>query len=341
MCHQRSAQCVINSHDGDSVKTEGFSSTTIDGVVGAALHGMRIDRAVAITADVSRSQALQLIRNRAVTIDGVAVISNSKRISKNQRLVIAVFDNETQSAPLADDTVEFAVVYCDEDVAVINKPAGLVVHPGVGNLYGTLVNGLLACYPWIADVGETSRPGIVHRLDRDTSGLLMVALNAHAYDSLTAQLRTREPERSYFALVWGHLDDDAGMVDAPVGRSNRNPTRMVVTERGKSAITCYEVHERFVQPDVVSLLSCQLKTGRTHQIRVHLQAIGHPVVGDIVYRGQSSGTFRIKRPFLHAKSLAFSHPSTGKTMRFTCDLPDELAAVLTACTAIQGSDEWS
>ncbi len=234
------------------------------------------------------------------------------------------------AAPLGDPEVRVDVRYADDDVIVVAKPAGLVVHPGAGHAGGTLVNGLLARYPEIAGLGDEMRPGIVHRLDRDTSGLLVAARSARGYESLIDQIASRTVDRRYVALVWGVMDSPRGIVDAPIGRSTARRTRMAVRESGKAARTAYEVRDTFSDP-VCSLLDCRLETGRTHQIRVHLSAIGHPVVGDATYGG-SRDSIRLDRPFLHASELAFDQPATGERLAFTDALPAELAAVLDRLT---------
>ena len=218
------------------------------------------------------------------------------------------------------------MVHADADVIVVDKPAGLVVHPGAGNEGGTLVNGLLHAFPELAAVGDPARPGIVHRLDRGTSGLLVVARTPAAYDALVGQLSRREVERRYAALVWGVPESGAGLVDAPVGRSPRDPTRMAVVAGGRDARTRYEVRTAFERP-ASALLTCRLETGRTHQIRVHLAAIGHPVVGDATYGG-ARAALALDRPFLHAEQLAFDHPTTGARLSFASALPADLEAVL-------------
>ena len=221
----------------------------------------------------------------------------------------------------------FTVRYEDADVIVIAKQVGLVVHPGSGHEHGTLVHGLLNRYPEIVEVGDRERPGIVHRLDRDTSGLMVVARTPVAYDALVEALARRDVEREYVALVWGHPENPRGVIDAPIGRSMNRRTRMAVRTEGKEARTVYEVEEWFSVPEV-ALLECRLETGRTHQIRVHLSAIGHPVVGDGAYRGNRSGV-ELHRPFLHARRLSFTHPVTGEAMTFEEPLPEDLATVLT------------
>jgi 23S rRNA pseudouridine1911/1915/1917 synthase len=219
------------------------------------------------------------------------------------------------------------VVYTDDQVIVVDKPAGQVVHPGAGQTAGTLVNGLLALFPEIASVGSPERPGIVHRLDKGTSGLLVVARTPSAYDALVGQLAERTVERRYLALVWGRFDSAAGAVDAPVGRGFANPTRMAVSASGRPARTSYRVLQLFTQPANATLVACKLETGRTHQVRVHLAAIGHPVVGDDRYGGARPSIDPV-RPFLHATQLGFDHPATGERLRFTSALPRELEKVL-------------
>jgi 23S rRNA pseudouridine1911/1915/1917 synthase len=220
------------------------------------------------------------------------------------------------------------VVYEDADVLVVDKPPGLVVHPGAGQSAGTLVNGLLARHPELAGVGEAHRPGIVHRLDRDTSGLLVVALTPTAYTTLVGALGDRRVERRYSALVWGVPEAPRGVIDAPIGRSPRQPTRQAVVAGGRPARTRYEVRARYDLPAELALLRCRLETGRTHQIRVHLASIGHPVVGDRDYGG-GRDALDVPRPFLHAEHLAFEHPATGAPMAIDAPLPADLATVLT------------
>jgi 23S rRNA pseudouridine1911/1915/1917 synthase len=221
-------------------------------------------------------------------------------------------------------------VHEDDDLLVLDKPAGLVVHPGAGRATGTLVHGLLAAYPEVAGVGsDPSRPGIVHRLDKGTSGLLLVARTQRAYEALVAALSAREVHRRYRALVWGHVAAASGLIDAPIGRSTREPTRMSVDVRGKEARTRYDVLRHATEPVEVTELACTLETGRTHQIRVHLRSIGHPVVGDARYGGNRQ-SLPLDRPFLHAAGLDLAHPVTGQALSFESPLPPDLQAVLSA-----------
>jgi 23S rRNA pseudouridine1911/1915/1917 synthase len=291
--------------------------------VPAALAGERVDRAVALLTGWSRSDVQHLVERDAVLVDG-------RPVAKSHRLetdaLVEVLDAPAGAQPPAPEAVEVTVVYDDADVIVVDKPAGLVVHPGAGNADGTLVNGLLARYPDLVGVGDAARPGIVHRLDRDTSGLLVVARTAAAYDALVEQLTERSVDREYQALVWGTPKSSRGVIDAPIGRSEARRTRMAVRDEGRPARTRYEVIATYESPNC-SRLVCHLETGRTHQIRVHLSAIKHPVVGDGTYGGRREA-LSLDRPFLHAAALAFDHPRTGERVSFTSPLPADLAAVL-------------
>jgi 23S rRNA pseudouridine1911/1915/1917 synthase len=294
--------------------------------VPAALAGERVDRAVALLTGWSRSEVQSLIAAEAVLVDG-APVAKSRKLEEGE-VVEVLAEPPSPGLPAPDPSIEVTVRHEDDDVVVIAKPAGLVVYPGAGHPDGTLVNGVLARYPELADVGDPNRPGIVHRLDRDTSGLLVVARTQDAYDALVGMLAAHEVSRVYLALVWGHLESPRGVVDAPIGRSTRRPTRMTVREGGRVARTAYATEAEYTVP-AVSLVRCELETGRTHQIRVHLQAIGHPVVGDAAYGGSRPGLV-LDRPFLHATALEFAHPVTGVIVRVEEPLPAELTAVLAA-----------
>jgi 23S rRNA pseudouridine1911/1915/1917 synthase len=299
---------------------------TVDEEIPAALAGERLDRVVALVTGLSRRDAAALVDAGEVLVNGRARTGRADRVAEGDALVVRWAPPVAQ-LPEPDPSVTVPVVHEDADVVVVDKPPGLVVHPGAGHTTGTLVHGLLARYPEVAGVGDPARPGIVHRLDRETSGLLMVARSPRAYESLVGQLADRAVGRRYTALVWGAPAVAHGTVEAPVGRSGRDPTRMAVSERGRPAITHYRVERRYTDPVEVTLLACRLETGRTHQIRVHLEAIGHPVVGDDRYRGVRS-TLAVPRLFLHAAELAFAHPGTGEERSFTSPLPDDLATIL-------------
>jgi 23S rRNA pseudouridine1911/1915/1917 synthase len=292
-------------------------------VVPGTLAGERLDRAVALLTGWSRADVADLVEREQVLVNGRAV-AKSRRLVEGE--VVELLGEPTPVGLPQPEAMPLVVVHEDPDVVVIDKPAGLVVHAGAGHPDGTLVNGLLARYPEIATVGDPARPGIVHRLDAHTSGLLVVARSAAAYDALVAALGARIVDRGYRALVWGIPDATSGLVDAPIGRSVRRPPRMAVREGGRPARTRYEIEQPFPAAGV-SLLRCRLETGRTHQIRVHLSAIGHPVVGDAAYGGIRAA-ITLDRPFLHAASLGFEHPTTGEALAFTSDLPPELTDVL-------------
>ncbi len=300
--------------------------------VPSALDGERLDRVVALLADVSRSVAAELIAEGAVQIDGLESRSGKVRLGAGASVAIDTTKIRAPVPPEADDRIEFGVVHEDEAIVVVDKPAGLVVHPGAGNPDGTLVNGLLSRFPEIAAVGAPERPGIVHRLDAGSSGLLVVARTAAASESLISQFAAHTATRRYIALVWGHPAATHGIVDAPIGRDPADPTRMAVVADGRPARTEYEVVENLVGSGDVALLGCRLETGRTHQIRVHLAAVGHPLVGDTVY-GAGRSTLGLARPFLHAAELSFDHPTTGERLTFASELPADLAQLLTTLRA--------
>lgn len=315
---------------GDGIGEGAADGPLVHEIVPSALDGERIDRVVALLADVSRSRAGVAIDAGAVRLDGVVVTQRSRKVRVGEDLVLIGLEREAAHVPVGDRSVAVEVLYEDDDVVVVDKPAGLVVHPGAGNLDGTLVNGLLARYPEMTDVGSAARPGIVHRLDLGTSGALAVARTQAAYDSLVGQLAERTVGRRYLALVWGRPEASSGVVDAPIGRSTKDRTRMAVVGSGRPARTHYDVEETRSEP-ATSLLRCRLETGRTHQIRVHLSAIGHPLVGDRAYGGDRDGLPDgppLDRPFLHAAHLAFDHPVTGERRTFDAPLPNDLLALM-------------
>jgi 23S rRNA pseudouridine1911/1915/1917 synthase len=303
-----------------------------------ALDGERVDRAVALLTGLTRTEVAGLVEDGAVDIDGRAVTVRGRRVHTGQALAVRVPASVIPDLHLeADPTVVFTVVHEDDDIVVIDKPAGLVVHPGAG--LGECGHvGVVGEEPLHQRAGPVAgaevRPGIVHRLDKGTSGLLVVARTVEARRSLVAQLMDHSVQRVYTTVVVGTVDSDEGVIDAPLGRSGRDPTRITVDASGREARTRYRVEARFVEPGPATRLECRLETGRTHQIRVHLAAIGHPVLGDERY---SRGTPEVlggwrplagDRPFLHARRLAFVHPRTGIEMRFESELPADLAEVL-------------
>lgn len=293
----------------------------------ASLAGVRIDRVVSLIADISRNAAAVLIEAGGVSVDGSVVSSGKEKMIEGQSIVIDVAQAKGPELPAADTTKAMDVVYVDDDVIVVNKEAGVVVHPGAGNQSGTMVNFLLAGYPDIAGVGDPMRPGLVHRLDAGTTGLIVVARTEQAYESLVEQLSSRSVTRVYSVLVWGNPISLNGVIDAPIGRDQRDPTRMAVVVDGRASRTHYAVQQSFHDPKDAALVECRLETGRTHQIRVHLASIGHPVVGDATYGGVRAG-LRAGRPMLHAKELAFDHPRTGERRTFTTPIPQDFSALL-------------
>jgi len=296
----------------------------------ASLAGERLDRVVALIADVSRAIAAVLVEVGGVTVDGKPAVSGKVKVVEGQEVGIDPSLIPRPQLPAADPDVRVDIVYSDDQVIVVDKPAGLIVHPGAGNPRGTLINGLLVDFPEIADVGDPMRPGVVHRLDAGTTGLMMVARTAVAYEGLVGMLSRREVGRRYAALVWGHPAQQSGIIDAPIGRDHRDPTKMAVVVDGKHARTRYEVVERFTSPRDVALVTCTLETGRTHQIRVHLESIGHPVVGDATYGGARS-VLAAPRPMLHAEHLEFVHPVSGRVLSFDAPIPADMRAVIDRC----------
>lgn len=295
-------------------------------VIPDPLNGERVDRVVSLMLGVSRSEAAAAIEGQLVQLDGSLVTKGSQRVSTDQELVVddAALEHDDSIAPDPEVVVDY--VHVDPHVFVVNKRPGQIVHPGSGHDRGTIVQGVLATYPEIETVGQMKRPGVVHRLDKGTSGVFMIARTELAYESLTEQLRDRTVARRYLTVAWGHASTPRGVVEAPIGRAVRDPTRMVVRNDGKPARTSYAVEAAWDDP-VVSLLACTLDTGRTHQIRVHLDAINHPVVGDARYGG-GRAALGLDRPALHASELGFTHPETGEWLEFSVSLPDDMAALL-------------
>lgn len=296
-----------------------------------ALDGERVDRIVSLLADISRSVARELVAIGGVAIDGVVEMSGKIRLREGQNISIDIAKIPPPQLPQPDASVLIDVVYSDDSIIVVNKQPGLVVHPGAGNPAGTLVNGVLALFPEVAHVGEVMRPGIVHRLDSGTSGLMVVARTQDAYEHLVAEMSEHDVTREYVALAWGHFDADSGVIDADIGRDPRDPLKMAVVHDGKWARTHFVVEEVFDEPVDLSLVKCSLETGRTHQIRVHLAAVSHAVVGDATYGGAKSSLVA-PRPMLHARHLAFRHPRTGEEMAFDVPIPQDMATVIARCS---------
>ncbi|EMF0261729.1 RluA family pseudouridine synthase [Enterococcus hirae] len=274
----------------------------------------RIDKVLTgLFNDYSRSQIQLWLKDGAVSVNGQVVKANYK-VKKNDEIVIAVPEPETLSIEAEDIPLE--IVYEDEAVAVVNKPQGMVVHPSAGHPNGTMVNALMYHVKDLSSINGVIRPGIVHRIDKDTSGLLMVAKNDLAHESLAKQLKDKTSLRKYVALVHGVIPHEKGTINAPIGRSKVNRKMQAVREDGKPAVTHFDVLERF---NDFTLVELTLETGRTHQIRVHMKYIGYPLAGDPVYG--PSKTLKGNGQFLHAKLLGFTHPITGQEMVFEAPLP--------------------
>ena len=313
------------------------SGTTKCLSVSESHSGERLDQFVgAHVPDLSRSRAKKLILDGFITVNDEAA-KPSKVVSSGDNVVVHV--PVLEEAVPVPEPIPLEVVYEDADLLVVNKPAGMVVHPAPGSTHGTLVNAILHHCGNALSVAGTKRPGIVHRLDKDTSGLLMVAKSDIGYRSLSKQVKERSVERMYLALVAGTFKEPEGTIDAPIGRSIRDRKRMAVTGvRGRTAVTRFRVRENF---DAASLLEVRLETGRTHQIRVHMAFTGHPMLGDKKYGAGMKGRARYPQPVqaairdlkgqaLHAAGLGFVHPATGERMHFESPVRDDFKTLLEA-----------
>ena len=284
----------------------------------------RLDSALSrLVPALSRSQIQRLIGQGSVTRAGIPVKKNEKLPAGT---VLELEIPEIRETPLEAQQIPLEVCYEDADVIVVNKPKGLVVHPAPGHPDGTLVNALLAhCGDSLSGIGGEKRPGIVHRIDKDTSGLIIAAKNDLAHTRLAAQLKDHSLARTYVCIVCGNVKDDAGTIDAPIGRHPTDRKKMAVTAKNsRSAVTHWRVLERFAG---YTLVECRLETGRTHQIRVHMAYRGHPILGDTVY-GHKKTELGQESQCLHARELCFLHPRTGEQVTVSCGLPDYFAALL-------------
>lgn len=286
-----------------------------------SLDGERVDKVVATLGEMPRSEARVRCDDGSVLVDGEPAIAKA-RVSAGATIT---FPGPVAAEDLRAEDVEFGILYADDDVVVVDKPTGLTVHPGAGRPTGTLAGGLLARFPELAGVGERGRWGLVHRLDRETSGALLVGRTAEAHAKLVADLARRDVGREYVAGVQGTFDIPRGTVDAPIGRDPHRPRRRALIPTGRRAVTHYRMVRQWAAAGV-ALLEVTLETGRTHQIRVHLAGIGHPVLGDRLYGGRDPIT--VPRLFLHAATLRFRHPASGEEMVVSSPLPSDLAAVL-------------
>lgn len=289
-------------------------------------EGDRIDSYLAKQEEVlSRAIVQRLMEEEKILVNDKKV-KPSYKIQENDR--IEMQEEKAKEIELKAQGIPVEVLYEDQDIIVVNKPKGMVVHPGNGNLDGTLVNSLMAiCKDSLSGIGGEIRPGIVHRLDKDTSGVLVVAKNDKSHICLSEQIKNHEVEKVYIALVRGMVKENEATIHMPIGRSTRDRKKMAVTKNGKEAITHFKVLERF-QLHNCTLLEVRIETGRTHQIRVHLTQIGYPIIGDTVY-SNGKNEWGIEGQCLHAKSLKFKHPVTGKEMLLEAELPEYFQTILT------------
>lgn len=283
---------------------------------------VRLDAYVAKKCNISRAMAQKLVQEGNVLVNGAA-----KKDSYKVQLGDSVEVNipEAKEVDLRPENIPLEIVYEDDDIIVVNKPKGLVVHPANGNPDGTLVNAIMAiCKDTLSGIGGEIRPGIVHRLDKDTSGLIIVAKNDKAHINMSKEIKDRQVKKIYIALVRGRVAENEATINMPIGRSTKDRKKMAVRKDGKEAITHFKVIKRYHN---YTLLEVKIDTGRTHQIRVHMAEIGHPVVGDIVY-SSGKNEFGVEGQMLHAKSLDFKHPITGKQMHLEAELPQYFKDVL-------------
>lgn len=290
--------------------------------------GVRLDVYVAERENLTRSASAKLIESGMVTVNGSAV-SKNYRLREGDEVITEIPEPEPDRAE--PENIPLNIVYEDSDLLVVNKPKGMVVHPASGNPSGTLVNALLYhCGDSLSGINGVIRPGIVHRIDKDTSGLLVVAKNDASHVSLASQISSHTFDRFYEAICVGHLKESTGRIDKPIGRHPTDRKKMAIVKDGREAATNFEVLSRLDGADHIKL---RLETGRTHQIRVHLSSLGHPLLGDTVYGGgktrfETVHASLLNGQCLHARTISFIHPATGKKMRFESDLPDYFSKVL-------------
>jgi 23S rRNA pseudouridine1911/1915/1917 synthase len=292
----------------------------------------RIDGIISNKIDeVSRSYVVKLIEDGHVTVNGQVQLSKKIKLNVGDAIVVNMPEPEVLEV-LAED-IPLDIVYEDDDLMIINKAIGMVVHPAPGNYTGTLVNALMFHSEKLSSINGVIRPGIVHRIDKDTSGLLLVAKTDLAHKSLAAQLKAHTIKRKYIAIVHGSISTETGSINAPIGRSAKDRLKMAVTERnGKEAVTHFTVIERFKD---YAYIECELETGRTHQIRVHMAYIGHPLLGDMTYSVKKPKIKNIGQ-LLHAKTLGFVHPATGEYMEFDTEVPELFHVMMKKIKGVEG-----
>ena len=292
-------------------------------IINSEFEGMRLDKSLSmIETELSRVAIQRLIEEEKILVNGKKA-KISYKVNKGDEITVS--KAEPKEIKLEAEDIPLDIVYEDDDILVVNKQKGLVVHPGNGNPNGTLVNAVMAhCKDSLSGIGGEIRPGIVHRIDKDTSGLLIVAKNDKAHINMSEQIKNHEVKKTYIALVRGRMKENKATIDMPIARSDKERTKMAVAKRGKNAVTHLEVIEKF---ENFTLLEVIIETGRTHQIRVHLAEIGYPIVGDYVY-SNGKNPFGVTGQMLHSSSLEFVHPITGKEMKLEAPLPEYFQDVL-------------
>ena len=290
----------------------------------ASAEGQRIDKYLAVElSDYSRSFLQKQLKEGNVTI-GEKAVKSSYQLSEEEEITVLIPDNKEPD--IEPENIPLSILYEDEQLLVVDKPKGMVVHPSAGHYSGTLVNALLYhCKGNLSGINGVLRPGIVHRIDKDTTGVLVICKNDRAHRAIAEQLSVHSITRAYYAIVYNNIKEDEGTVDAPIGRMDADRKKMGINHKnGRHAVTHYRVLERFGK---YTYIECRLETGRTHQIRVHMASIGHPLLGDTVY-GPSKDPFKLEGQALHAKLLGFIHPSTGQYVEFESPLPPYFTALL-------------
>ena len=292
-------------------------SENIELIVEPSLSGMRLDAYLREQTPFSRSRIASLMEEGALLVNGEVERKAARKTEGGMRLLLVV--PEAQPVDIVPQNIPLDILYQDADIVVVNKKSGMVVHPAAGNESGTLVNALLYHVHDLSGIGGEMRPGIVHRLDKDTSGLILIAKNDVAHASLSEQFKARTMEKHYRAIAHGSFSKDEGMIDAPIGRHPIDRKKMAINyKNGKDAVTHYKVLERFGN---ATYIECRLETGRTHQIRVHMTSLGHPLLGDEIY-GSGKNPYHLQGQTLHAMVLGFVHPRTGEYMEFSAPLPE-------------------
>ena len=296
---------------------------TIELLVSQQCEGMRIDAYLSANTEFSRSRIAALMLEGAVSVNGQAQAKPSYKVCEGQR--IELFVPQVKEVDIVPQDIPLDILYQDEDVVIVNKPCGMVVHPAAGNEDGTLVNALLYHVKDLSGIGGEMRPGIVHRLDKDTSGLILIAKNDRAHTILSEQFKARSMEKHYRAVAFGSFKEESGLIDAPIARHPVDRKKMAIVPNGKPSQTEWKILE---QLKGATYLDVHLLTGRTHQIRVHMHSIGHPLIGDRIYAPNIKTSVHVPRLMLHAYSLAFTHPSSGERMTLSAPLPAQFENVL-------------